>query len=307
MFYLRYLRAELLRRRGRTIVTLLGLAVGVGLVIAIASLSKGLDEAQSATLDPLAGIGTDLTVTRTAEEDAGGGPFGGGGARDVVEANQAVITDLSKLGKAGTHFVHDFFLPGAQLTFTQAQANEIAALDGVDAVSAGLTLQAVHQEGKVPKIVASIQTGGDRIDVNRAISPPTAAEQEKIQACLDEARLPGSGPGASAESRPGGEPGRRPRWRARRRRPGPRRRVRAVPPRADAPLPGDDHDAARDAAAGARPAADRHQERVVHDRRRAAGRPDDGPRHGCSGERGPLPEGRPRGARLRRPTQRASR
>jgi ABC-type antimicrobial peptide transport system permease subunit len=50
VFYLRYLRAELLRRRGRTILTMLGLAVGVGLVIAISSLSKGLDEAQSATL-----------------------------------------------------------------------------------------------------------------------------------------------------------------------------------------------------------------------------------------------------------------
>ena len=185
MFYLRYLRAELLRRRGRTILTLLGLAVGVGLVIAISSLSKGLDEAQSATLDPLAGIGTDLTVTRAAQED-GGGPFGGGGdGRDVVEANQAVITDLSKLGKAGTQFVHDFFLPGTQLTFTQAQANEIAALDGVAAVSAGLTLQAVHQEGKVPKIVAKIQTGGDEIEVNRVITPPTAAEQAKIQACME--------------------------------------------------------------------------------------------------------------------------
>jgi hypothetical protein len=183
VFYLRYLRAELLRRRGRTILTLLGLAVGVGLVIVISSLSKGLDEAQSATLDPLAGIGTDLTVTRTAQEDSG--PFGGGGGRDVVEANQAVITDLSKLGKAGTQFVHDFFLPGTQLTFTQEQADEIAALDGVAAVSAGLTLQAVHQEGKVPKIVAEIETGGDRIDVNEAITPPTAAEQTKIAACME--------------------------------------------------------------------------------------------------------------------------
>jgi hypothetical protein len=192
VFYLRYLRAELVRRRGRTILTLLGLAVGVGLVIAIAGLSKGLDEAQSATLDPLAGIGTDLTVTRTAEEDAGGGPFGGG--RDIVEANQAVITDLSKLGKPGTHFVHDFFLPGTQLTFTQAQAKQIAGLDGVSAVSAGLTLQAVHQEGKVPKIVAKIQTGGDRIDVNRAIAPPTAAEQAQIRSCL-EARSPAAGAG----------------------------------------------------------------------------------------------------------------
>ena len=152
-------------------------------MIAISSLSRGLDAAQKETLDPLAGIGTDLTVTRAASEDQGGGPFGGGG-RDVVEANQAVITDLSKLGKAGTHFVHDFFLPGTQLTFSSAQAKEIAKLDGVAGVSSALTLQAVHQEGKVPKIVAKIQTGGDRIDVNRAIAPPTAAEQAAIQTCL---------------------------------------------------------------------------------------------------------------------------
>ena len=201
MFYLRYLRAELIRRRGRTILTLLGLAVGVGLVIAISSLSRGLDEAQSATLDPLAGIGTDLTVTRAAQDDAGGGPFGGGGGnRDVVEANQAVITDLSKLGKAGTHFVHDFFLPGTQLTFTEAQAKNIAGLEGVAAVSSGLTLQAVHQEGKVPKIVAQIQTGGDQIDVNRAITPPTAAEQAKIRDCLAKqgVTLPQQGRAAAA-------------------------------------------------------------------------------------------------------------
>jgi ABC-type antimicrobial peptide transport system permease subunit len=191
VFYLRYLRAELLRRRGRTILTLLGLAVGVGLVIAITSLSKGLDEAQSATLDPLAAIGTDLTVTRAAA-DQGGGPFGG---RDVVEANQAVITDLSKLGKAGTQFVHDFFLPGTQLTFTQAQAKEIAELEGVEAVSSGLTLQAVHQEGKVPKIVATIETGGERIDVDRAIAPPTEAEQRQIRACLEKLGIQAPGQG----------------------------------------------------------------------------------------------------------------
>src|SRR5688572_4344782 len=105
MFYARYLRAELLRRKGRTILTLLGLALGVGLVITISSLSNGLDEAQRTTLDPLAGIGTDLTVTRVAQEDQSGGP---GGDRDLVEANSSVITDLSKLGKPGTEFVHDF-------------------------------------------------------------------------------------------------------------------------------------------------------------------------------------------------------
>jgi ABC-type antimicrobial peptide transport system permease subunit len=181
VFYLRYLRAELLRRKGRTIVTLTGLALAVALVIAIASLSKGLDRAQAATLDPLAGIGTDLTVTRSVEDDGG---FPGGG-RDLVEANSSVMTDLSKLGKPGEKFVHDFFLPGTQLTFPQSQAKEITTLDDVAAVSSGLMLQAVHQEGKVPKIVAKMQAGGDRIDIMRRIKPPTQAEMEKIQACID--------------------------------------------------------------------------------------------------------------------------
>jgi putative ABC transport system permease protein len=202
MFYARYVRAELLRRKGRTILTLLGLALGVGLVITISSLSNGLDNAQKKTLDPLAGIGTDLTVTRVAQQDQGGGGPGGGG-RDLVEANSSVITDLSKLGKAGTQFVHDFFLPGTQLTFAQSQAKQIAALDGVAAVSAGLTLQAVHQEGKVPKIVARIQTGGDRINVNRSITPPTQAEMTKIQACLT--KLRGQSGGGNGTRQGGGQ------------------------------------------------------------------------------------------------------
>ena len=199
MFYARYLRAELVRRKGRTILTLLGLALGVGLVITISSLSNGLDNAQKTTLDPLAGIGTDLTVTRVAQQNqGGGGPGGPGGGGDLLEANSSVVTDLSKLGKPGTHFVHDFFLPGTQLTFAQSQAKQIASLDGVAAVSAGLTLQAVHQEGKVPKIVARIKTGGDRINVNRRITPPTGAEMTKIQACLTKLRGQNGGGGNGA-------------------------------------------------------------------------------------------------------------
>jgi ABC-type antimicrobial peptide transport system permease subunit len=202
VFYLGYLRAELVRRKGRTILTMLGLALGVGLVIVIASLSTGLERAQRATLDPLAGIGTDLTVTRSVPESSGG-PFGGpgGGAREFVEANQAAITDLSKLGKPGERFVHDFFLPGAQLTFSQQEAKEIEALGGVAAASSGLTLQGVHQEGKVPQIVARVRTGGDRLEVRRTITPPTQTELEQIQNCIEKQ---GGGPQAGGQGGLGG-------------------------------------------------------------------------------------------------------
>jgi ABC-type lipoprotein release transport system permease subunit len=194
VFFLRYVRNELLRRRTRTILTLLGLGLGVALVIAIAGLSKGLDRAQQKTLNPLAGIGTDLTVTLTPEQSQGrffGGPAGsGGGNRDLVQANLSVVTDLSKLGKPGTHFVHDFFLPGTQLTFQQSAAKQIAALDGVARVTSGLTLLAQHQEGVVPKIVAKLKTQPQTFTFTRNIPRPTQKEFAAMQACF--AKLGGS-------------------------------------------------------------------------------------------------------------------
>jgi len=209
VFYLRYLRNELVRRRARTIVTMLGLGVGVALVIVLSSLSNGLDSAQSKTLDPLADIGTDLTVTLQPQQQstggfgAGGGFAGGGANRDLIQANQSVVTDLSKLGKPGTHFVHDFFLPGTQLTFPQTQAQQIAQLDGVAQVTTGLTLLADHQEGVVPKIVAKLKTGGQTFSITRNIARPTAAQFQAMQACFDKLRQQ-SGGSSSGGSGSGG-------------------------------------------------------------------------------------------------------
>jgi ABC-type antimicrobial peptide transport system permease subunit len=214
VFYLRYLRNELVRRRGRTIVTLLGLGLGVALVIAIASLSAGLDRAQKKTLDPLGGIGTDLTVTLSPQQNQsgfGGGPGGrGGGSADLIAANQSVITDLSKLGKPGTRFVHDFFLPGSQLTFQQTAAKQVAALANVAQVTSGLTLLATHQEGVVPKIVAKLKTGGQTFQIQRSIPRPTTAQFQKMQACIDKLRAKsggGSSPGGGGGAGAGGNGG----------------------------------------------------------------------------------------------------
>jgi hypothetical protein len=52
MFFVTYMLAELRRRFGRTLVTALGLAVGVGLVITVSALSRGLDDAQAEVLRP---------------------------------------------------------------------------------------------------------------------------------------------------------------------------------------------------------------------------------------------------------------
>ena len=182
-------------------------------------------------LNPLSSIGTDLTVTLAAADrhrgggfggGGGGGGFGGGGGggREVIQANQSAITDLSKLGKPGTHFDHDFLLPGTQLTFPQSQATQIASLAGVRAVSTGLVLSAVHQNGTVPKIVAKIKAGGDRLtvtgrvrfqfDAGRAGQDPRMHPEGSAAAarCRRAGRpTPRSGGGGSLGGGGGGRPG----------------------------------------------------------------------------------------------------
>ena len=79
MFYVDYLRGELLRRRARTILALLGLAVGVAVVIAIAALSRGLSDAQQAALDPLGDLAAERydPLIAAVLEDSGLRPGGG--------------------------------------------------------------------------------------------------------------------------------------------------------------------------------------------------------------------------------------
>src|SRR5919108_76068 len=72
LFYISYAFAELRRRKGRTLFTALGLAVGVGLVVTVSALSTGLDDAQDEVLKPLTGVGTDMSVTRPLKVSGNG-------------------------------------------------------------------------------------------------------------------------------------------------------------------------------------------------------------------------------------------
>ena len=93
--------------------------------------------------------------------------------------------------------MHDFFLPGTQLTFSAGQAQQqVASLSGVAATSTGLLLLAEHQQGIVPKIVAQFRTGGQRFNVQRNLKPPSAAELAAIQKCFATARASNGGSGS---------------------------------------------------------------------------------------------------------------
>lgn len=220
---LSFASSELRRRRGRTVTTALGLAAGVGLVMAIVGVSQGLDRAQRDVLSPLRSVGTDILVTRTvaattpgasaspspsAQPDGprGGGGFfagppGGGGGRQggalssfaslndadaaaLLNDNSSVLTDLSKLGKPGTRFTHDFFLAGTLLTFPDQTLSVVKGVPGVRSATPALTMQVQHQSGTVPEIVASIKTGGETLTSTVRPAALTPAEQEAVQACV---------------------------------------------------------------------------------------------------------------------------
>ncbi|MDQ6855875.1 MAG: FtsX-like permease family protein [Candidatus Dormibacteraeota bacterium] len=228
MVSLGYAGSELRRRWSRTVVTALGLAAGVGLVMGIIGVSDGLTRAQSDVLSPLSSVGTDIIVTRTvgatttatgvatatpspsAQNNggfgggggAGGGffaPGGGGGGNAATQltqlndqdqtallnANSSVLTDLSKLGPAGTKFTHDFFVPGTLITFPQAALQTVTAVAGVQSAVPALSLQAVHETGTVPQITDTVTTGGQTVTSVQTPAPLNAAERQQVFACIE--------------------------------------------------------------------------------------------------------------------------
>lgn len=154
MFFLNYIFSELRRRSGRTVLTALGLGLGVGLVVTVSALSAGLDDAQAKILEPLTGVGTDMSVSRPIDlspRPDGGFPQLSDKERQQLEAeNGGGRFGLRNLGKPGSHFSRDDFVSAAQLSFAATNVSRIAKIDGVQAAAGGLTLNSIHVEGTVP-------------------------------------------------------------------------------------------------------------------------------------------------------------
>lgn len=156
MFYLSYMVAELRRRSGRTLLTALGLAIGVGLVVTVSALSTGLDRAQSAVLEPLTGVGTDMSVSRpidfSSSNQSGGFQNLSDEEREQLRSeNGGARFGLTELGAPGTRFSRDTFASTSQLSFPSSEVEKIRGVDGVSAATGGLTLNSIHVEGTVPE------------------------------------------------------------------------------------------------------------------------------------------------------------
>jgi len=190
----------------------------------IIGVSQGLSDAQTKALSPLGSVGTSIIVTRTVAPTlstattttttfggfgggtgggGGGGTFAGGGTNGggffrgggaaainskdstaLDNANSSIITDLAKLGPAGTKFTHDFFVPGTLITFPSKAVSDVAKVKGVTNAVGALSLDALHESGTVPKITASVKTGGQTISAT--VKPPvlTAKQSATERSCI---------------------------------------------------------------------------------------------------------------------------
>jgi ABC-type antimicrobial peptide transport system permease subunit len=172
VIYLRYLTAELRRRKGRTILTSLGLAVGVGLVATVVALSNGLDDAQAKVFAPLTGLGTDMSVSRPVRFSGSGGAqsFGGAGLsleeqQQLQAENAPAFLEMNSLRlTAGERFARDFLMTTDRLSFPEREARAVASVPGVEAIAPALTLNFFRFSGTVPEPGASL----DSVDVNQS-------------------------------------------------------------------------------------------------------------------------------------------
>lgn len=192
-FSLRYAGAELRRRWSRALVTALGLAAGVSLIVAITGISAGFKTAGAAVLSPLGKVGTDILVTQTATDasnaakNAAGGDANAGtdaAANSLIAANRSVVTNLATLGKPGAKFTKDFFLLAELLPMTQSMTMKLATLPHVTTATGALTVLASHQTGVVPTIVAKLTTGGQTISQVHRPTALTPAEAASVRSCI---------------------------------------------------------------------------------------------------------------------------
>jgi ABC-type lipoprotein release transport system permease subunit len=139
MFFI-YVYRELRRRHRQALLTALGLAVGVALVVAVTAYAGGVSKAQNQVLQSLYGVGTDITVSQTQKlsMDQGGPQSFDMGASKNAKAgdtfSQATIT--SKLG---------------QQSLADAKLSQISGLDGVADASGSLSLSSLTLAGTYKK------------------------------------------------------------------------------------------------------------------------------------------------------------
>jgi len=142
-----YLGRELTKRARQTTLIAIGLAVAIALVMVVNSVASGIKNAQGSVLSGLYGIGTDITVSKTAVPGTDFGPrFQIGGANG------------STSGKTRTFNANRLEVARGSSTLTAPTVDKIKSLAGVAGAVATLKLNAITFSGSVPTFVINQTT-----------------------------------------------------------------------------------------------------------------------------------------------------
>ena len=137
-----YLRRELTNRKRQTMIVAFGMAFAVALVMTVSAVSAGVKNSQDQVLGSLYGIGTDISVTQTAQPGQNqndGPPRFDFGAAAGTNASGSRTIDATRLT------VRRF-----ASTFDAAAVAKISATKGVSAYATSLSLNNTTFKGELP-------------------------------------------------------------------------------------------------------------------------------------------------------------
>ncbi|MBF4613686.1 ABC transporter permease [Curtobacterium sp. VKM Ac-1376] len=139
--FLTYLRRELTNRKKQTVIIAIGMALAIALVVIVSSISGGVQAAQKSVLQSVYGVGTDITVTKTATQSASGGrPSFDFGSQGDSSSDDSGSTDLSQSRLAVSR---------GTSTLNASNLSTITSTDGVSAATGVLTLENSTFSGQV--------------------------------------------------------------------------------------------------------------------------------------------------------------
>ena len=137
-----YVFRELRRRHRQALLTAMGLAVGVALVVAVTAYAAGVGRAQDQVLQSLYGVGTDITVSQQQKMDQSG--------------SQKFGMQPPDQSRQGQKFTRSRVMtsPGQQSISTTKLA-QIASLDGVSDATGSISMTIMNVNGKFAQAQAS--------------------------------------------------------------------------------------------------------------------------------------------------------
>lgn len=185
-----YLRRELVNRRRQTMTVALGMAFAIALVMTVSAVSTGVKNSQDQVLGSLYGIGTDISVTQTAQpgQDGNDGP-----PRFDFGSDAGTNADGSRTIDSTRLEVQRF-----SSTFDATAVGRVKATTGVSTVATALSLNNTTFKGELPEFRIF---GGDR-DGDGAGQFPGQNQQGQTGGPL--ATVPGTVPGAATSTVPQG-------------------------------------------------------------------------------------------------------